>query len=129
MLPRLEPWCVDAQGHMLIVVQSYLVETGRHTILIDACIGCDKTNSRFPQWHKRSDGAWLDRLAAAGVAPEAVSHVLCTHLHSDHSGWNTRLLDGRWVPTFPNAAYIFARDEVRHAERPRPNSTPKTFCR
>jgi glyoxylase-like metal-dependent hydrolase (beta-lactamase superfamily II) len=117
MLPRLQPWCVDAAGHALIVVQSYLVETGRHTILIDACIGCDKTNRRFPQWHQRRDAAWLDRLAAAGVAPEAVTHVLCTHLHSDHSGWNTRLLDGRWVPTFLNARYIFARDEVAHAER------------
>src|SRR5512134_1234085 len=63
MLPRLQPWCVDAQGHMLIVVQSYVVQTGRHTILIDSCIGCGKTNHRFPQWHKRTDTAWLDRLA------------------------------------------------------------------
>ena len=120
MLPRLQPWCVDADGYMLIVVQSYVVQTGRHTILIDSCIGCGKTNHRFPQWHKRTDTAWLDRLAAAGIAPEAVTHVLCTHLHSDHSGWNTRLLDGRWVPSFPNAAYIFARDEVAHAERGEP---------
>lgn len=117
MLPRLEPWCVDAQGHALIVVQTYLVETDRHRILIDTCVGCDKTNERFPQWHGRTDRAWLDRLSAAGVQPESVTHVLCTHLHSDHSGWNTRLLDGRWVPTFPNARYVFARTEVEHCER------------
>ena len=117
MLPRLEPWCVDGQGRILIVVQTYLIETGRHRILVDTCIGCDKTNRRFPEWHGRSDTAWLQRLEAAGVTPESVTHVLCTHLHSDHSGWNTRLLDGRWVPTFPNARYIFARAEVEHCER------------
>lgn len=117
ILPRLEPWCVDAQGRIIIVVQTYLVETDRHRILIDTCIGCDKNNHRIPDWHMRTDTAWLRRLEAAGVQPEAVTHVLCTHLHSDHSGWNTRLLDGRWVPTFPNARYIFARTEIEHCER------------
>lgn len=117
MLPRLQPWCVDAQGRMLLVVQTYLVETDRHRILIDTCIGCDKTNPRFPDWHERTDAGWLRRLEAAGVTAEAVTHVLCTHLHSDHAGWNTRLLDGRWVPTFPNARYVFARTEVEHCQR------------
>jgi glyoxylase-like metal-dependent hydrolase (beta-lactamase superfamily II) len=117
MLPRLEPWCVDAQGRVLLVVQTWLVETGRHRILVDTCIGCGKTNRRFAEWHGRTDTAWLRRLAAAGIAPDAVTHVLCTHLHSDHAGWNTRLLDGRWVPTFPHARYIFARTEVEHCQR------------
>lgn len=114
MLPRLQPWCVDAQGRVLIVVQTWLVETPRHRILVDTCIGCDKTNRRFAEWNGRTDTAWLRRLQSAGIEPEAVTHVLCTHLHSDHAGWNTRLIDGRWVPTFPNARYIFARTEVDH---------------
>ena len=117
LLPRLQPWCVDAQGRLLIVVQTYLVETPRHRILVDTCIGCDKQNPRFADWQMRTDDGWLRRLEAAGMAPEAVTHVLCTHLHSDHSGWNTRLRDGRWVPTFPNAQYVFARTEVEHAAR------------
>jgi glyoxylase-like metal-dependent hydrolase (beta-lactamase superfamily II) len=54
---------------------------------------------------------YMAELAAAGVQPEEVDYVLCTHLHIDHVGWNTKLLDGRWVPTFPNAKYIFARTE------------------
>jgi len=57
---------------------------------------------------------FLEDLRAAGVAPEAVDVVICTHLHVDHVGWNTRLADGRWVPTFPRARYLFARREWEH---------------
>src|SRR5262249_57126029 len=56
-------------------------------------------------------GSYLADLGAAGVKPEDVDLVVCTHLHVDHVGWNTRLERGRWVPTFPRATYIFARDE------------------
>jgi glyoxylase-like metal-dependent hydrolase (beta-lactamase superfamily II) len=113
----LEPRHVDpASGKLVICVQSYLVRTPRHTILVDACVGDDKARAdRFPQWHMRKWG-WLETLARAGVAPEQVDFVLCTHLHIDHVGWNTRLKDGRWVPTFPNARYIFARKEAEHWE-------------
>lgn len=111
----LEPHTLcPASGKLILAVQSYLLRTSRHTILIDTCVGCDKQNAWFPPWHQRQDASWLASLAAAGVAPEAVDFVLCTHLHSDHCGWNTQLRDGRWVPTFPNAKYIFAKREVEH---------------
>src|SRR3546814_4352176 len=55
--------------------------------------------------------SYLERLQSAGIRPEDVTHVLCTHLHLDHVGWNARLLDGRWVPTFPQAKYILSRRE------------------
>ncbi|MFQ5567078.1 MAG: MBL fold metallo-hydrolase, partial [Paracoccaceae bacterium] len=118
LAPRFTPWAIDPRsGKAIIAVQSYLVRTARHTILIDTCIGCDKTNTRIPAWAGRTDRRWLDRLAATGVRPDEIDYVFCTHLHADHSGWNTRLLNGRWVPTFPNAKYIFARTEVEYAER------------
>jgi glyoxylase-like metal-dependent hydrolase (beta-lactamase superfamily II) len=118
LTPQFTPWAIHpVSGKAILAIQSYLVRTGRHTILIDTCIGCDKTNIRIPSWAGRTDEGWLRRLAAAGVAPEQVDYVFCTHMHADHSGWNTRLLDGRWVPTFPNAKYIFARAEVEHTER------------
>lgn len=108
-----EPWALEPGGEKLIIaIQSYVIRTSRHTILVDTCVGCGKTNSFWPAWHQREDYAWLHRLAAAGVQPEEVDFVLCTHLHSDHCGWNTKLLDGRWVPTFPHATYIMAKDEV-----------------
>ncbi len=94
-------------------IQSYVVRTPRHVVLVDSCIGHGKPRPSTPAWHGlQSD--WLDRLAALGVAPEEVDYLLCTHLHADHVGWNTRLSDGRWVPTFPNARYIFHRNEVAH---------------
>lgn len=103
-------------GRIILPIQSYLVRTAHHTILVDGCVGNDKAVADFPHWHRRDDGSFLKRLGNAGVAPEDIDYVMCTHLHSDHCGWNTRLLNGRWVPTFPNARYIMARREFEAAE-------------
>lgn len=100
-------------GMMLIPIQGFLIRTPRHNILVDACVGNDKTCS-IEQWSMRSDGRFMAGLTAAGVTPEDVDYVMCTHLHLDHVGWNTRLEDGRWVPTFPNAKYIFPDDDYVH---------------
>ncbi len=109
----LEPWSLCPQtGQLIIAVQSWLVRTAHHTILIDTCMGCDKEAEPYPYWHRRTDQIWLQRLAAAGVQPEQVNYIFCTHLHLDHVGWNTRLVDGRFVPTFPNARYIFSKADV-----------------
>jgi glyoxylase-like metal-dependent hydrolase (beta-lactamase superfamily II) len=83
--------------------------------VVDACVGNDKERAVFPQWHHQQS-TYLADLAAAGVQVEEVDFVMCTHLHTNHVGWNTRLLDGRWVPTLPNARYIFARHEYRYCE-------------
>lgn len=99
-----------AEGRMAISIHAWLVQTGRHTVLIDTCCGNDKERPARPQWHRMQTG-WLDNLRAAGVAPEQVDYVMCTHMHVDHVGWNTQLVDGRWVPTFPNARYLYSRVE------------------
>lgn len=116
-LAWLEPWalCPDT-GRMILPVQSYLVKTARHTILLDTCIGNHKTNQFFKPWYNRRDDTWMRALNAAGVKPAQVDYVLCTHLHLDHTGWNTQLLDGRWVPTFPNAKYVFAKEEFEERQ-------------
>jgi glyoxylase-like metal-dependent hydrolase (beta-lactamase superfamily II) len=72
-----------------------------------------------------SSGAYLKRLADAGVRPEQVDYVMCTHMHTDHVGWNTRLRDGRWVPTFPKAKYVMSGKELEywqalHKQTPQP---------
>ena len=112
----LEPWglCPETGG-VIIAVQSYLLRTSRHTILVDTCVGCGKNNPWFEPWHLRTDDGWLSKLAAVGVVPEQVDFVMCSHLHSDHVGWNTRLVDGRWVPTFPNAKYIMTQKDLDYA--------------
>ncbi len=113
----LQPKAMDPDTGMLILpFQSYLVRTKHHTVLIDTCIGCGKTVEHRPEWNMRTDQTWLNNLRAAGVRPEDVDYVFCTHLHVDHCGWNTSLVDGAWVPTFPNAKYIFAKSEYAAAE-------------
>jgi len=97
-------------GKLIFSFHSFVIKTGRHTILVDACIGNDKERPTRPQFH-RMKSPFIDDLARLGVKPEDVDYVMCTHLHWDHVGWNTRLLDGKWVPTFPNARYIVGRTE------------------
>ena len=111
-LDWMHPRFLDPKSKKLVfAIQSYLLRTNRHTILIDSCIGEDKERTRFPNWNLRTNTDYLTKLATVGIAPESVDYVLCTHLHADHVGWNTRLINGNWVPTFPNARYVFARSE------------------
>lgn len=109
--PLLEP---GGGGRMLLSFHSFLLRTGRHTILVDTCCGNGKHRPTRPVGHLRDSDAYLADLARAGVAPEEVDLVMCTHLHWDHVGWNTRRVDGQWVPTFPNARYLIARREYDH---------------
>ena len=109
--------CPDS-GRLILPVQGFLLKTPTHVILVDSCVGNDKTNNSIKDWHQRSDTRFLSALAAAGVTREDVDYVMCTHLHVDHVGWNTMLVEGRWVPTFPNAKYLLpADDEELQRER------------
>jgi glyoxylase-like metal-dependent hydrolase (beta-lactamase superfamily II) len=112
----LAPQFYDAERSLLVIaIQSFLLKTRRHTILVDACIGNDKERNN-PHF-SRLRLPWIETLARAGARPEDIDIVLCTHMHVDHVGWNTRLENGRWVPTFPNARYLFAKREWEHWER------------
>lgn len=101
-------------GQFLIPIQAFLIKTPQHVILIDGCVGNHKTFPMHPHWHNRSDNRFLAGLTVAGVSPEDVDYVMCTHLHVDHVGWNTRLENGQWVPTFPNARYVFPATDHAH---------------
>jgi glyoxylase-like metal-dependent hydrolase (beta-lactamase superfamily II) len=125
----MQPQAMDpASGNLILTIQSFLVRTRHHTILLDTCVGDHKPRPHRPNWHMLQLNTFLPRLAAAGVSPEDVDYVMCTHLHWDHVGWNTQLRDGRWVPTFPNATYIFGKQELAaweelHRETPQPHLT------
>lgn len=108
------PGAIDAAtGNLILPVQGFLLKTPQHIVLVDACVGNDKTN-QLPEWNMRSDSRFMAALTAAGVGPEDVDFVLCTHLHTDHVGWNTQKVDGRWVPTFPNAQYLMPAADEEH---------------
>ena len=100
----------ESTGDLGSRIQTWVLRMPGRTILIDTGVGNGKTRHESPLWNQRQ-GTWLDDLAAVGVRPEQVDTVVCTHLHVDHVGWNTRLEGGRWVPTFPKARYVIPGEE------------------
>ncbi len=119
LLAENRPWllgtgALDVKDVLVLCFQSYVVKTPYHTILIDSCIGNDKPRPLRPNWNMKTDNTYMRMLATAGFAVEDIDFVMCTHLHPDHVGWNTRLDGDRWIPTFPNARYIFGKDEFDH---------------
>lgn len=104
------------QGRLRIAFQSFVLRTPQGTLLVDTCVGNDKQREMIPEWHLQ-DFPYLERLQKAGLAPADIDYVCCTHLHGDHVGWNTRLENGRWVPTFSNASYLFADTEIAYWEQ------------
>ena len=112
-LPWLIPHFATEEGRLKMSIHSLVVETPKHRIVVDTGLGNDKEGRGVPTWNNRK-GPYLETMAASGFPPESIDTVLCTHLHVDHVGWNTRLIDGTWVPTFPNARYLFGRTEYEH---------------
>ena len=105
---------VDQGSKQLIMsFHSLLVRGKSLNLLVDTCVGNHKERPALAEWHLQNR-PYLRRLAEAGVKPDDIDLVCCTHLHADHVGWNTQLDDGRWVPTFPKAKYLFAADEVEY---------------
>jgi glyoxylase-like metal-dependent hydrolase (beta-lactamase superfamily II) len=109
----LRPHFADERGRLKMSIHALVVETRERRIVVDTCLGNDKENRRIPTWNNLQ-GPFLADLAAAGYPRESIDTVLCTHLHVDHVGWNTMLVEGRWVPTFPRARYLMGRAEFYH---------------
>jgi glyoxylase-like metal-dependent hydrolase (beta-lactamase superfamily II) len=112
-LPWLIPHFATEDGRLKMSIHALVVETPTRRIVVDTGLGNDKQHRTVPTWNDRN-GPFLDDLAAAGFPPESIDTVLCTHLHVDHVGWNTRLESGRWVPTFGKARYLFGAIEYAY---------------
>jgi glyoxylase-like metal-dependent hydrolase (beta-lactamase superfamily II) len=112
-LPWLMPRFATDEGRLKMSIQSFVVETPSRRIIVDTGLGNDKQGRNVPAWNNRN-GPFLETLTQAGFTPDSIDTVLCTHLHVDHVGWNTRLVDGQWVPTFAKARYMFGRTEYEH---------------
>ena len=108
-IPWLVPHYANDAGKVFMTIRSLVVESQGKTIVVDTCLGNDKPRA-VAAWNMLQ-GPFLSELADAGFDPGQVDTVLCTHLHVDHVGWNTTLVDGEWVPTFPNARYVFTEAE------------------
>jgi glyoxylase-like metal-dependent hydrolase (beta-lactamase superfamily II) len=119
----LMPRFLDEDDNWDMVWQSWIVLVDDRIIVVDPCNGNGRPNPAYPLAHML-DTPYIERFEAAGIRPEDVDYVFCTHLHFDHCGWNTRLRGGRYVPTFPNARYIFVRREFDRWDTRRPGYEP-----
>ena len=111
-IPWMYPHFADENGRMRGAIHALIVETPDRTIMVDTCVGNDKQRGN-PAWNQLQT-TFLDDMDKAGYDLDAIDNVLCTHLHIDHVGWNTMLVDGKWVPTFPKARYLIGQVEFAH---------------
>jgi glyoxylase-like metal-dependent hydrolase (beta-lactamase superfamily II) len=111
-----------------IAFHSYVIQTPTLNILVDTCNGNDKQRPSMPAWTNLKT-PYLERLKALGLTPDDIDIVMCTHLHTDHVGWNTRLENGRWVPTFPNARYIMSRGDFEFYDKLHKSNPPQPVNR
>jgi len=112
-LAWMSPHFMDAEGRLKMSVHALVVATPTRRILVDTCLGNEKQGRSVPGWNNLQ-GPFLRDLAAAGFPLESIDTVVCTHLHVDHVGWNTMLVDGQWQPTFPNARYLMGGTEFEY---------------
>lgn len=123
----LRPAYITSDGSIRMSFHALVIEAPNCRILVDTCVGDDKNLPDLSHWHKRQSN-FLQTLIDSGFSPDSIDYVVCTHLHVDHVGWNTMLVDGRWVPTFRNARYLFGRREYEYwaeeTDRSRPGTDP-----
>jgi len=114
---RKSPWLIPhfatEEGRLKMSIHSLVVETPTRRIVVDTGLGNDKEGRSVPTWNNRK-GPFLETMTEAGFPPDSIDTVLCTHLHVDHVGWNTRLVGSKWMPTFANARYVFGRTEYEY---------------
>ena len=111
-IPWLYPNFVDDEDRMRLSIHALLVEAPGLRLVVDTCIGNDKSRGILGKHPLATP--FLQHMADAGWSRDSVDTVVCTHLHVDHVGWNTMLEDGKWVPTFPKARYLMGRTELAH---------------
>ena len=112
----LTPHFADRLGNLMGVVQSFLVSDEVHRIVIDTCVGNGKHREALDTFDNLQTD-FLGRLGQLGWEPGTVTHVVCTHLHFDHVGWNTQRVEDEWRPTFSNARYVFCSPEFDYWRR------------
>jgi glyoxylase-like metal-dependent hydrolase (beta-lactamase superfamily II) len=103
------PVFTDEKGKLRMSIHALVIESQGKRIIVDTCIGNDKVRANAA-WNKLQL-PFLNDLKAVGYTPDQIDNVVCTHLHVDHVGWNTKMVDGKWVPTFDNAQYVIGGTE------------------
>ena len=105
----MQPNFMDHEGNLIMSIHALIIDTGDKRIIVDTCVGNDKERN-IPSWSNLQT-SFLKELEEAGYPRESIDSVMCTHLHVDHVGWNTMLVNDEWIPTFPNAQYLISEKE------------------
>ena len=105
-----QPNLMDSEGNLIMSIHALIIDTGEKRIIVDTCVGNDKKRN-IPSWSNLQTN-FLKDLKEAGYPKESIDLVMCTHLHVDHVGWNTMLVNNEWIPTFSNARYLIAEKEL-----------------
>ena len=121
----LEPLFLQPGDYWDFIFQSWLMVVDSKVFVIDPCTGNGRPHM-YP-FFNMLETPYIERFAATGVKPEEVDYVFCTHLHHDHCGWSTQLRAGRFVPTFPNARYVYVRREYERWDTRRPDHKPVDY--
>lgn len=121
-IPWLYPTYVDESGNINAISQCFLFSIANRVIVVDTCLGNGKERSDLPQWGNLQTD-FLSAFSSTGFDPDHVTDVLCTHMHADHVGWNTKLIDGVWMPTFRRARHYFSRAEYEYMTTPDSTAT------
>jgi glyoxylase-like metal-dependent hydrolase (beta-lactamase superfamily II) len=112
--PWLVPDFADEHGNIALRVQAFVVEIGLRRILVDPCVGNGKTRP-IPFWNEMT-WPFFERFTDSGFDAAGIDTVVHTHLHADHVGWDTHLVDGEWVPTFTNARHLYTERELAYCK-------------
>ena len=115
----LQPHFADEQGKLIMSIHALVIETADRKMIVDTCIGNDKKRN-IANW-SNLQLPFLEDLQKAGYDRFEIDTVMCTHLHVDHVGWNTMLVDGEWIPTFPNAEYLMGKKEYEYWHNTEPD--------
>lgn len=110
-IPWLVPHFADERGYLNLSIHALLVDAPGLRLVVDTCVGNDKKRDGM---FNNFQTAFLSEFEKTGWTRDGVDAVVCTHMHVDHVGWNTMLVDGKWVPTFPKARYLLGRAEYEH---------------
>ena len=124
----LRPDFITPEGVLRFSIHALVVDTPSKRIIVDTCVGNNKSREMFADWHMLQT-SFLEDLGAAGFAPASFDTVLCTHLHLDHVGWNTQLIDDQWVPTFPNARYLIEATEFAYLDEEAESETVEQWLK